>query len=244
MNDFCPRTHAAIPGRGTHSALYQLRGFLLHYPEDTKYCLKLDIRQFFPSIDRKIMISFIESMTKDKRTIELNREIILSHPKGLPIGNYTSQYYANKYLSSLDQWLYSHNVLFVRYMDDIVILAPTKDRLHKLLPQMIEYLKSNLSLDIKPNYQIFPVGDRGIDFVGYRIWPNRVIVRKSTFNNMRKKFSKIYNRICEHGHMTPHDRSTIAAYLGIVIHCTPKARATILSKYFSQFSAYLPNICD
>ncbi len=94
---------------------------------------------------------------------------IIDSTDGLPIGNYLSQYLANFYLTYFDHWIKQVKCkpYYFRYADDCVFLAPDKESLHQLLADIREYFTVNLKLEIKSNYQIFPVAARGIDFVGY-----------------------------------------------------------------------------
>lgn len=204
---FTADTYSSIEGKGTHSASYALRRALRDQDAAT-YCLKLDIRKFYPSIDHSILKNLLRRKFKDNDLLELLDEIIDS-ADGVPIGNYLSQYFANYYLSGFDHWLKECKRIkyYFRYKDDLVILSDNKDQLHSLLFDIKEYLRQKLNLTVKGNYQVFAVKDRGIDFVGYVHYHTHVLMRKS----IKKAFArKIYNGA---GHQT------IAAYLGWAKHC-------------------------
>ena len=113
--------------------------------------------------------------------------------KGVPIGNYLSQYFANFYLTYFDHWLKEEKKCkyVFRYMDDIVILSSDKDFLHILKREIDIYLKENLDLKIKENWQVFPIDKRGIDFVGYRTFRRYKLLRKSTYKRMKEKCRKM-----------------------------------------------------
>lgn len=177
---FTADTYSCIKGRGIHGASYALRKALTDEPS-TKYCLKLDIRKFYPSIDHEILKMIIRRKIKDADLLWLLDGIIDSAP-GVPIGNYLSQYFANLYLTGFDHWLKEQLQVrhYFRYADDLVILAGTKPELHAILAQIRVYLQEKLKLDVKDNYQVFPVASRGIDFVGYvHYHGNHVRMRKS-----------------------------------------------------------------
>ena len=108
------------------------------------------------------------------------KEIIYS-AKGVPIGNYLSQFFANLYLTYFDHWVKEELKCkyYFRYADDIVILGNDKNYLRNVLVSIKLYLKQVLNLELKPNYQIFPVESRGIDFVGYKFYHTHVLLRKS-----------------------------------------------------------------
>lgn len=176
---FISHTYSCIKGRGIHGVMKHLKKDLKDI-QNTKYCLKMDIRKYYPSIDHLILKNIVRKKIKDKRLLELLDGIIDSAP-GIPIGNYLSQFFANLYLSYFDHWLKEERRIkyYYRYADDMVILASNKEKLHSLLGDVKSYLHNNLHLDLKDNYQIFPVDNRGIDFVGYVFFHTHILMRKS-----------------------------------------------------------------
>lgn len=180
---FIPTTYSCIKGRGIHKCLKDIKRDLRRFPEATKYCLKLDITKFYPSINHKILKRIIRKKIKDKILLKVLDEIIDSVKSdiGVPIGNYLSQYFANLYLSDFDRWCKEELKcrFYYRYADDIVILSDSKEYLHNILIAIKFYLKYNLELKVKPNYQVFDVEDRGIDFIGYVIRHKYTLLRKT-----------------------------------------------------------------
>ena len=241
---FSENTHAAIKNHGVHTALKQLRRYLKNDPDGTRYCYKIDVKKYFPTINRTILKQQLRRMFADDGILWLFDLIIDSAPGdcGIPIGNYTSQYLANLYLTPLVHW--AQNTLklhyYIRYMDDIVILAGSKDELHAIHREIDWYLRRNLYLEIKGNWQIFPVADRGIDFGGYRTWPNKVLLRKSTLKRMIVACRKIRKNILYNDTFDDHDRSVISSYMGWVLYCTPKVRHTLYANYFKPILDLLP----
>lgn len=238
MNKFSNHSHASISGRGIHSALYQTKSYLRD-KSGTKYCLKLDIRKYFPSVNHTVLKQQMRSIVSDKPLLALIDGIIDSVPddKGLPIGNYLSQYFANEYLTQFDKWLerrllkLTGNAYFVRYMDDVVIFAPDKELLWRVKRDIDWYVSRNLYLQIKPNWQIFPVESRGVDFVGYRIYHNRITPRKRNFSNLRHTCNHLKHKISAGKILTSSDRSSIMSHLGWVLHCTKSVRIKIFRKF-------------
>ena len=190
---FTRDTYSCIKGRGIHGAAKEMNKILKEDKENTQYCLKMDMQKYYPSINQKVLMNIIERKIKCKDTLNLLDEIISSVPNGVPIGNYISQYAANLYLAYFDHWIKEEKQVkyYFRYCDDIVILAPGKEYLHSLFVDIKNYLDINLTLNIKKNYQIFPVKDRGIDFVGYKFYHDHVLLRKRIKVNMMKKISQI-----------------------------------------------------
>lgn len=179
-------TYQSIKGRGIHKAKKRMQ-FFLNDTENTTYCLKLDVKKYYPSVDNKILKELIRKKIKCKDTLSLIDEIINS-TKGLPIGNYTSQTFGNFYLSYFDHWLKEDKKVkyYVRYADDLTILHKDKNYLHKLKQEIEYYLKNKLNLKLKENWQVFPVHKRGVDFLGFKFYHTHTLLR----NNIKKSFVK------------------------------------------------------
>lgn len=194
---FIRTTYSCITGRGIHKCLKDVSKTLKRYPEETKYYLKLDIKKFYPNIDHEILKNdIIRKKIKDKKLLVILDEIIdsvksVGDTKGVPIGNYLSQFFANLYLTYFDIWCKQELKCkwYFRYADDIVIFSSDKEYLHKVLICIKLYLRHVLKLEVKSNYRICPVEPRGVDFVGYVIHHNKVLIRKS----IKKKIYKLYN---------------------------------------------------
>jgi retron-type reverse transcriptase len=204
---FTSDTYSCIKKRGIHAAAYKVRTALRDVP-GTQYCLKLDIKKFYPSIDHHVLKSLLRRKFKDPDLIWLLDEIIDSAP-GLPIGNYLSQYLSNFYLTYFDHWIKEEQKVkyYFRYADDLVILAPGKQQLHTLLSGIKNYLSDRLKLQVKETYQIFPVEARGIDFVGYVFYHTHIRLRKTIKKNFARMIAMQKNT------------ASIASYMGWAKHC-------------------------
>lgn len=183
MSVFTADTYSCIKRRGIHGAADAVKKALSDKP-NTVYCLKIDIKKFYPSVDHDILKQLLRRKFKDADLLALLGEIIDS-TEGLPIGNYLSQYFANYYLTGFDHWLKETERVkyYFRYADDIVILSGSKPYLHELLSKIRHYLQVNLKLQVKENYQVFPVESRGIDFVGYVFRHSHTRLRKTIKQN-------------------------------------------------------------
>ncbi|CAG5001774.1 hypothetical protein DYBT9275_02739 [Dyadobacter sp. CECT 9275] len=190
LSVFTKDTYSCIKGRGVHLALKNVKLALKDVP-NTTYCLKLDIQKFYPSVDHKILKRIIRLKIKDNDVLDLIDGIIDSSP-GLPIGNYLSQFLGNLYLTYFDHWLKEvmRVKYYFRYCDDMVILSGSKQYLHQLLADIRLYLDIDLNLALKPNYQIFPVESRGIDFLGYVIRHDYVRMRKRIKQSFARAIAK------------------------------------------------------
>lgn len=204
-------TYSTIPNRGIHDGLKRIKTALKDQ-QNTIYTLKFDIKKYYPSVNHDVLLTILSKKIKDERVMNLLNEIIRSAP-GIPIGNYISQWFGNMYLAYFDHYCKEDLKVkyYFRYADDIVILASTKEYLHDVFMKIRIYLKDELKLDIKKNYQIFPTSVRGIDFLGYRFFHTHILVRKSIVKNFKRKLVK--------SQLTgDRKRSQIESYKGWFIH--------------------------
>lgn len=190
---FNNNTYSCIKNRGIHKCAKDVRMALKQDPMGTRYCLKIDIKKFYPSIDHELLKVVVRRKIKDGRLLALLDEIIDSVPSGVPIGNYLSQYFANLFLAYFDHWLKEQKRVkyYWRYADDIVILSHDKDSLHALLHEIRAYLGDNLNLKVKRNYQVFPVDARGIDFLGYVFYHSHTRLRKSIKQKLCRRVARL-----------------------------------------------------
>lgn len=204
---FTADSYSCIKGRGIHGAANAVKKALRDAP-GTQYCLKLDLRKFYPSIDHAVLKQLIRRKFKDADLLWLLDEIIDSAP-GLPIGNYLSQYLANFYLTYFDHWLKETMQVkyYFRYADDLVILSHSKQHLHSLFSSIRQYLQGILKLEVKNNWQVFPVATRGIDFVGYVFYHTHTRLRKGIKQNFARMLARNPNPL------------SIASYNGWMKHC-------------------------
>jgi len=207
---FTADTYSCIKGKGIHAAANSVKRALKDV-EHTQYCLKLDIKKFYPNVDHEILKQLLRRKIKDNDLLWLLDEIIDS-TDGLPIGNYLSQYFANFYLTYFDYWMKEVKGVkyYFRYADDLVILSSSKPYLHQLLAEIRTYLNDRLKLTVKGNYQVFPVDARGIDFVGYVFRHTHILLRKSIKQNFARMM--VRNR----------NAKSIASYSGWAAHCDSK----------------------
>ncbi len=232
---FTADTHACIKGRGMHSLLRKLREDLRNDPEGTAYCLKLDIRKFYPSIDHEKMKAVVRRKIKDPEVLWLLDGIIDSAP-GVPIGNYISQYFANLYLSELDHLLKEVAGVryYYRYADDMVLLAGDKPTLHGWLVLINDWLNEERRVDLKSNYQVFPVESRGIDFVGYVTFHTHCLARKKNKQGLCRELAKLRKA----GVPEAEIMLLTASRAGFMLHCDSKHLFKVLN--MKKFSDLVP----
>lgn len=211
---FTSDTYSCIKGRGIHGVYRKLRRSLEDL-DGTRYCLKLDIRKYYPSVDHDALKGLVRRKIKDSRLLALLDNVIESAP-GVPIGNYLSQFFANVYLAYFDHWVKEVKRVryYFRYADDLVFLHEDKSFLHRLLADIRGYLGSLLKLEIKGNYQIYPVTARGVDFVGYVFWHSHTALRKSIKQAWARKAARLRHR----GVSSQRAAAALASYTGWAGH--------------------------
>lgn len=195
MKRFISTSCACIENKGTHYAADKIQKYMRKCKKENPdyYIVKCDIRKFFYSIDKNILYNIMKKYIKDSKLLKLTHTFIFNNDeiKGIPIGNYTSQYFANIYLNELDQ--YVKNVLkvkyYVRYMDDFVLIAKNKEEAKNLKNKIEKYINSELLLQYNDKCNYYP-HKMGVDFCGYRIHETHRLIRKRSKRNIKKKIRK------------------------------------------------------
>lgn len=226
-----PQSHASRKGHGSHTAVADVKGYLDADPR-IRYCFKADVKKFFQSLPEEVAKECVRRVIKDPDVLWFIDKIIDDYPEpGIPLGNRLSPMIANLVLSyAVDHPMKEiyHCHYYVRYMDDIIILGYSKQWLHRirgiLAAQLEEY-----GLTLKGNWQIFPIQDRGIDFVGYRIYRDKVLLRKSTKVRMKRACARIQAEVDAGGSIDRHGQGTVWSYHGILKWCDSRelARNTV-----------------
>jgi len=216
-------TYSTIPGRGIHDGVRRLKKSLINR-KDTTYCLKIDIKKFYPSVDHEVMKAILARKIKDARVNKILGDIVFSAP-GIPIGNYISQWFGNIYLAYFDHYVKEElaQKYYFRYCDDMVFLNEKKENLWDIFTPIKSYLSDNLKLTVKENYQVFPVEKRGIDFLGYRFYHGHTLVRKRIVKAFQAKLKE--NKTIEQKQMSA------ASYYGWFVHANAKG---LINKYFDH----------
>ena len=201
-------SYACIDDKGTHKASERVQHFLRkakwQYGPDA-YIVKLDIRKYFYSIDRGVLKSLLRKHIDCAQTLQLVDKIIDTAPgeKGLPLGNITSHMLANIYLNELDQYCKRSLGIkyYVRYMDDVCMIATDKQRATELLEKATTLLNNRLRLQTNPEKTVlFPLS-QGVNMVGFKTHPTHKLLRNSSKKNIKRKAGKMPDLITQ-GAMT------------------------------------------
>ncbi len=188
---FVKNSYACIPGRGIHSAVQQAMLFV----RKNKYVLQCDVRKFYPSINHEIMMNIISKKVHDRKILRLLKTIVFSLPggKNLPIGNLTSQWMGNLYLTELDLFI-KHKLKcknYVRYSDDFCIFHNDKDFLNGIKQPIKEFAETQLDLNLSKSVV---VKAQGVVFIGFRLFKDFLLLRKRTVQRIKKRIKKIAER--------------------------------------------------
>ena len=183
-------SYATRKNKGTYAALDKAKKSVEKY----KYYAKLDIRKFFDSIEHKILKNMLLQLFKDEILINIFNEIIdsysVSKDRGIPIGNLTSQYFANHFLSKADHYLIEQIKIpiYIRYMDDMLLFGNDIDLLKQKVKLFTNFIKQNLNLEFK----IINIGKTalGVPFLGYKLYKNTIRLNKNSKIRFRKKIHR------------------------------------------------------
>lgn len=216
-------SYACRVGKGTHAAADRYTQF----SRKAKYVLKCDISRYFENVAHGILLAEIRRYVRDRDVIDLVGKILASNDsrpgaspgRGIPIGNLTSQFFANVYLNRFDHWIKEElgQGFYIRYVDDFVILADEKPALHEAFAALEEKL-AEIGLTVHPRKRtVFPVTE-GCDFMGYRIWPEHRRLRPKTGYHSRRKLVRLAQRFRDGEITLDRVRASVAAWIGHVKH--------------------------
>ncbi len=237
-NMFIYHSYACRKNKGAHVASKHLTKWLydLHLQNgDSVYCIKADISKYFQNIDHDTLKRIIRHKIKCEGTLWLMDKII-DHSGyedihvGIPVGNLTSQLFANVYLNELDKFIKEelHIKHYMRYMDDFIILSNDKAYLRSVLALIEDFLSKRLKLRLNPKTYIFKVKN-GVDFVGYRHWHSHKKVRKSNIKRIRRKIRLFIKRYSDGKIDFNTVNKSMQSWLGHIKHAdTYNIRKTIL----------------
>lgn len=205
---FIKDTYACLDKKGTLEAVLATQKYMrkMQKKYGSYYVLQCDIHKFFYSIDKKILTNILNRRITDQKLKDFTHVILDDgNNLGIPIGNYTSQYFANIYLNELDHYI--KEILqvkyYVRYMDDFVLLVKTKSEAKYFLNKITIYLTERLHLELNQKSRFYP-SYQGINFCGYRIFETHILLRKRFIKKVKRNIVK-WNYLYKNGniHLLP-----------------------------------------
>lgn len=231
---FIVTSYACLKERGMHRAAIYVQKTMKHCKKiwNEYYVLKMDISKYFDNINKNILLTILKRKIKDKDLIWLIKEILFAQKrgKGLEIGNYTSQMFANIYLNEVDQYIkYQLKIkYYCRYLDDSIAIVKTKKEAKEILEKIKIFLKENLELELNKKTQIFK-GKQGVNFCGYKINEYRMKLRDKGKRKLKKKVKNLKSEI-KNGKMTSRQaKKYLAGHRGYIKYANTK---NLLEKIF------------
>lgn len=246
---FIPNSFSCRVGKGSHKGVLCLRGMLNKESRNNTracYVLKCDVRKFFDSIDHGILLEILSRKIKDQKVMNLVREIIGSFnskqsdlfcKKGVPIGNLTSQIFANIYMNEFDQFV-KHKLkikYYARYTDDFVIISRDREYLLSLISVVSEFLGNVLKLELHPKKVEIISYHKGVDFLGYVVFPHHILIRKKTKKRVIKKLTLRLEQYQEGSIEKKTFLASFQSYLGVLSHANAYKFSENLKNNFFPF---------
>ena len=245
---FIPNSYSCRVGKGTHKGVNTLRSMLRKESQNNTrscYILKCDVRKFFDSVDHDILLSTLRRRIKDPDTIWLLESVVESYvselpnlfhnsSKGVPIGNLTSQLFANIYMNEFDQFI-KHRLkvkYYARYTDDLVIISRDREYLQSLIPKLSAFLKDVLRLNFHPEKVNIHFYSKGVDFLGYVTFPHYILVRKRTKRRILRKFREQVDLYHKGEVNKERVEASLRSYLGVFSHADAYTLSRDLKNYF------------
>lgn len=236
-------SYACIVNRGTHSAVQRLQYWirLVGNRPEKYYYLKMDVAKFFYRVSHEAILEILSRKISDMRLMWLFKTIINSedtafglplgyidvqnaphlYDVGMPIGNLTSQMLANVYMNEVDQYckreLRIH--FYMRYMDDMLIISDNKRKLQEYKELVEHFLHNKLKLELNNKTAIRPC-TLGIEFCGYKVWPDHIKLRKSTALKMKRRLNHVKNQYSKGEITLEKAKDTLTSYMGLMQHCS------------------------
>ena len=209
-------SYATRKGKGTLAAIKRAQSFL----RESRYYIKLDISKYFASIDRNTLLEILKRKLKDARLLKLITRIVWNPPdeeRGLPIGNMTSQFFANVYMDPFDHFVKDElkQRHYIRYMDDFVVFTDDRSGIRGLLDRMKAYLNDELGLKVKENGVVINTSMHGLGFLGVRIFPSTVRLHRK---NLTRCLRKIRLREREYSRGQIDEERLVLSVSSIVAH--------------------------
>lgn len=203
----------SVPSRGIHYGKRYVQQNVQHKFKETKYFLQLDIKSFYASAKVPILIEMLNRKIKDKKAMRLIC-LVLNKETFLPIGTLISQWVSNFYLEGLDHFIKENLQVkyYIRYVDDMILFSPSKKKLHKARKEIAAFL-DKIGLTLKSNWQVNRT-DHGLDFLGFRFFRKKTILRRSLMLRITRKVKKTFKKKSYNS----HNCMSIISYFGWLKH--------------------------
>lgn len=237
-NKFINTSYACLLKRGTHRAVQKVQHNMkiCQWKYGDGWVLKMDIKRYFYSINRDILKKILRKKIHDDKFLRLLNKIIDSSPegeKGIPLGNVTSQDFANIYLNEVDQYAKRYLGLkyYVRYMDDIIVVLKSKEEAQKAKQDIEKFLNEKLDLEINDKTKIFPVS-QGVNAYGFKIFTTHRLVRDSSKAAMKRRIKAMDRKVTEGTLDKEYVKQCVNSWLG---HSRHSNSYNLCKKIFNKY---------
>lgn len=251
---FIKDTYACLDGKGTHKAVNAIQHYMQIYKRNFGdfWILKCDIKRFFYSINLDILFQLLKKQISDKKLLQFTRILIYENRDeniGIPIGNYTSQFFANIYLNELDQYI-KHTLkvkYYVRYMDDFILLLDSKETCKEIKNKIEQFIKDHLELELNHKSRYYPCA-QGVNFCGFRIWPTHRLLRTNSKKKIKRKV-RMWNKFWDNGELDfGIAMPSLQSWIGHSSHCNSyhiQNKILNMSKFiYSETKEYFPVLSE
>lgn len=242
------QTYGSIKGRGPHKAVGKVKKYLSDKAA-TEFCLEFDAEKCFDSVPQDRVIEKFRRKFKETDVQWLTSKIIFGFRKGFPLGNVTSHPLVNFYLDELDRYIKEtlHCLHYVRYMDNGEIFGRFTHWLRRVQTKISRKMRE-MGMSMKGNWQIFPVDDRGVKFVGYRIFHNFTLIVTKTKLRIKRVFCESIKRLKRGQHPTKTDIGRYNSYSGILSYCDSwrfsKKTTKLFARLWEAMKPWIPSKCS
>lgn len=226
MKSLYAHAHGSLDDRGQLQTAQVISKWIWKDPKGTRYCLQFDVHHCYPSIDQEILIEMYHRKIKDVDFNIENDKVIRACPMGLALGAPTSVWHQHFLFTPFDHWMAQHPDVshYIRHADDIIIFGPNKRKLHRVEREVIEYMKTELHLEMNHSHQVFPIEwtdkrgkahGRPLDICGYLFYRDRTILREKRMLGITRKA----NRIGKKEKTTHYEAEQMLSQMGWLSHC-------------------------
>jgi hypothetical protein len=235
-------SYACRKGRGQQTAVQRAAS----YAREHGWFLKMDIRKYFDSINQSVLRGLLRRKFKDASLLDLFDRIVGSYQtapgRGMPIGNLTSQHFANFYLAPLDRFIKERlqRRCYVRYMDDFVVWGETAAELRDVWSRVEAFLAAVLELELKPNVMLNRT-DRGIDFLGCRVFPHELRLSRRGKRRFVRKFRRYEREHLEGAWTELQMQRRVGALIAFTLPCRSRGfRRNVMERFGAEANGLQP----
>ncbi len=251
-------SYACREGKGSHAALRRLQHFIRYQTDKPLYALHIDISKYYASVNHAVLKRLLQKKINDQLLLQVLETVIdyyqsgdehdhlfapdspyhSKRPRGIPIGNLTSQIFGNIYLHEVDSYIKRTLKVkrYIRYMDDLILICDDKQQLHRWREQITTFLHDELCLTVHPHKTRILPTKSGIEFVGYVVWRHRIRVRSSTVKLIKQRWRHLLRQYQNNNVSSDELRQIFYAWVAHLKHASPRQANKLILKLYGQYA--------